>query len=270
LILKRCSDSIFKLHLVHTQTTIQSLRERYDELVTRADTLPYVFNIKVPEGFDLTTVLSYLPRDFFTDAPSAEQNEEPSTGEINKVAFQMALFGWQGHVHDRLGVQLGSVSCQACFRVLGLWLFKSKKVNEAVEEVEGPIVNCLNVLKEHREYCPWQNAISQNGLKTASKMVTTPLAGWEIVLRVLKNDYQFRHGDLPTENNAKRSSFGDQATKTNTFFGTDADEEDIIEREEKDKERWARLRRVKSLFNTNSGKKLHKTTANEARNNTRT
>ena len=37
------------------------------------------------------------------------------------------------------------------------------------------------------------------------------------------------------------------------------DEEDPAAREAKDKERWARLRRVKSLFDTKNSKKLRRT-----------
>lgn len=181
--------------------------------------------------------------------------EKTRPAELNKVAFQMALFGWEGHTHDRLGAQLGSVSCQACFRVLGLWLFKSKKVNEAGEEVEGPVVDCLNVVSEHRDYCPWRNPRSQNG---SVKSSTSSLAGWEVILRVLKNDYYLKHnGDRPSENSRPMSS--DNHSEM-SIFGVEIEDEDAkIIRDEKDKERWARLRRVKSLFDTKSGKKLSRT-----------
>jgi hypothetical protein len=171
------------------------------------------------------------------------------------VAFQMALFGWEGHTHSRLGVQLGSVSCQACFRVLGLWLFKSKKVDEDMKEVEGAVVDCLNVVSEHRDYCPWRNPASQNG---SAKSSTASMAGWEIMLRVLKNDYYFRHnGDRPVEKTRPTSS----GNTSETFeFGVDMEDADARSiSEQKDKERWARLRRVKSLFDTKSGRKLNKT-----------
>jgi hypothetical protein len=181
--------------------------------------------------------------------------EKSRPAEINKVAFQMALFGWDGHTHDRLGAQLGSVSCQACFRVLGLWLFKSKKVNEAGEQVEGAVVDCLNVVSEHRDYCPWRNPRSQNG---SVKSSTSSLAGWEIVLRVLKNDYYLKHNAArPAEKFRPMSSDNNDEI---SVFGAEIEDEDARSiREEKDTERWTRLRRVKSLFNTKAGKKLNRT-----------
>jgi hypothetical protein len=234
--------------LTNTPVTLDSLRERYDELCARKDTLPYTFNLRLPPDFDLDTILSYLPSDFFAPSSHELSIPKPTSADINKVAIQMALFGWEGHTHEKLGVQVGSVSCQACFRVLGLWLFKSKKVNEAGEEVEGAVVDCLDVVSEHRDYCPWRNPASQNG---SAKSSTSSMAGWEIVLRVLKNNFYLKHNaDQPAEKPRSVPS-------TNA---TDIESDDARSiREEKDNERWARLRRVKSLFDTKSGKKLHRT-----------
>jgi hypothetical protein len=229
------------------------LRERYDELCARSDTLPYAFNIRAPPELNVDAVLKYLPEDFFNTAPGNLSTENSPSGEPNKVALQMALCGWEGYSHHRLGPQLGSVSCQACFRVLGLWIFKSKKVSEDGEEVEGGLMNRLDVVKEHRDYCPWQNPASQSGHKATSKEAGTSLAGWEVVLRVLKNDHYLRHG---ARSHDKDSQAGESAE---TSFGIDNDEGHTKARDERDKERWARLRRVKSLFDTKSGKKLHKT-----------
>lgn len=258
-----CDDSIFKLPLSHAPTTVQTLRERYDELCLRKDTLPYQFNLKIPDTFHLDTIISYLPPDFFTKPPPSTQDTE-----VNKTALTLALFGWQGHTHSRLGVQLGSISCTACFRVLGLWLFKSKAVSTTGEETEGPIVNCLNVVKEHRDYCPWSNAISQNGKGRSS---TSNLAGWEIVLRVLKNEYYLKHsGDVDKEKERGREgavrpvtagsvgSVGSVESLGEGKEGMDEEEAERKERDAKDKERWARLRRVKSLFDTKAGKKLQR------------
>lgn len=249
------TDSIFKLQLTNTPVTLHSLRERYDELCSRKDTLPYPFDLRLPSNFDLDVILSYLPPDFFTLTPTEMTLEKSRPKEINKVAFQMALFGWEGHIHDRLGSQVGSVSCQACFRVLGLWLFKSKKVNEAGEVIEGAVVGCLNVVNEHRDYCPWRNARSQNG---AGKSSTSTMAGWEIMLRVLKNDYYLKHNMDRSVEKPRPISSG-IISDTNPFGDETEDEDAKSIREEKDKERWARLRRVKSLFDTKSSKKLNRT-----------
>lgn len=236
-------DTIFKLSLNHAPTTIEALRERYQELLRRGDHLPYRFNMRAPPELDLDLVLSYLPPGFF-DPPLSLEAVSNTSAEVNKVAFLMALCGWQGHVHERLGDQLGSASCQACFRVLGFWIFKSKELNESGEEVRRAAMNCLDAVKEHRRYCPWANPVSQNGHNPA-KSSTSTLAGWEIVVLILKNDHYLR-----TSKNAQAGKPPSPAKAAGASeLPTETDEEDAKSiRDEKDKERWAKLRRVKSLF----------------------
>lgn len=245
-------DSIFKMPLNNAATTLEVLRHRYDELATRKETLPYYFNLRLPEAYNVEDVLSHLPPDFFKQ--KALTTEESSTSsEINKIAFTMALFGWQRHNHEKLGNQPGSVSCQACFRVLGLWLFKSKEVNEAGEETVPAAVNCLDVVTEHRDYCPWRSAESQSGPNS----LTGSLPGWEVLLRVIKNDHYLRSNK---EGSAKKTRL--QRPSTPQRLQTPDYEDDLDDaeaksiRDEEDDQRWARLRRVKSLFNTKNSKKV--------------
>ncbi len=227
------TDAIFKLPLNNASTALQSIRERYDGLLTRSETLPYLFNMRFPPELDLDVVLKCLPKDFF-EGPLLGDNEATSAPpEVNRVALLMALVGWQGYTHDKLGPLIDSVSCHACFRILGLWLFKSKEVNEKGEEIKGATMSCLDVVAEHRLYCPWRNALSQNGSTEAKPL----LAGWEMILRALKNDHFLKHG---MNRNGGRPEFGADAEKENSDVRSVGDS--------KDKERWARLRRVKSLF----------------------
>ncbi|PBP23233.1 DNA repair protein [Diplocarpon rosae] len=255
-----CDDSIFKLPLNHAPTTIETLRKRYLELLNRSDNLPYPFNIQSPPGFDVDLVLSYLPPDFFDATLSSEQTIH-LPAEVNKVAFLMALFGWQGHTFGRLGDQIGSVSCHACFRTLGLWIFKSKEVNKAGDEVARAISDPLDVVTQHRKYCPWQNPTSQNGPNPA-KTSTSSMAGWEIVVQILKNDHRLRNAkDLP----ARKTLSPPQVDNTSEVVSADIDDEDATSiRDQKDKERWARLRRVKSLFETKGGKRARSNTTSKA------
>lgn len=213
-----------------------------------------MFNFRLPPDFDLDLVLSYLQPSFLASNLTDGGVFEDSQPAINKVALQLALFGWQGHKHDRLGNQLGSVSCNACFRVLGLWLFKSKSVNEAGEEIEPALVTCLDTLTEHREYCPWRNSTSQNGLK-AAKTSTAEKAGWEVVLQLLKNNYQLRQAANRKEKPRKMVTEAD-FDENGIFGGEESESEETKSiREEEDKKRWARLRRVKSLFDTKNKSK---------------
>jgi len=246
------ADTIFKMPLNNAATTLEVLRHRYDDLATRKDTLPYYFNLRTPENYDIEAVLSQLPQDFFR-SKIATTDESGSTQEVNKVAFTMALFGWQGHNHERLGTQAGSVSCQACFRVLGLWLFKSKEVNDAGKETSAATVNCLDVVTEHRDYCPWRNAESQSGLKS----LTGSLPGWEVLLRMIKNEQYLRMNKDGSAKKAKAQRPTTPQSQEDAEIMNDVDDEDAKSiRDEEDKKRWARLRRVKSLFGTKNGKKV--------------
>ncbi|KAH8816169.1 C3HC zinc finger-like-domain-containing protein [Xylogone sp. PMI_703] len=251
-----CDDLIFKLPLNTATTAIQNLRERYNELYSRRDNLPPMENLRLPSDLDLNLIIKYLPKDFLnpTGSDGSTENTQQPAPEINRVALTMALFGWQEYAHNRLGPQLGSASCHSCFRVLGLWLFKSKDTDTAAEKNTGPVINCLDVIKEHRNYCPWSNSVSQNGPKSTGSTATSSLAGWETLLRVLKNDYHLRESG---SGHARKEST--LTNNTDSTFDADIDDDEARSiREEKDKERWARLRRVKTFFDTKGSKRLSK------------
>ncbi len=129
------------------------------------------------------------------------------------------------------------------------------------EETEGAVVNGLNPVKEHREYCPWSNAVSQNGREKSS---TSNLAGWEIVLTVLKNEYYLRSG-REKENERVGRPVTEVGVESLTGEGGDDEMAEMRERDVKDKERWARLRRVKSLFDTKSTKNLQRTNSTKSK-----
>jgi hypothetical protein len=259
--LKPKLDTIFKLPLNHAPTTLCAIRERYDSLCSIADRLPYLHNLHTPTEFDLNTVLGYLPKSFFASTIiDSEQSKPSSEREINLVAIAMALFGWTARPETK--IRDGAAVCEVCFRTLGLWLFKSKEVNEAGEVVRPATMNHLDPLEQHREYCPWKNAKSQSATGNSNKGSQVPeLAAWQVIIRVLKNDHRLRNAGKDPEN-SKSEAMAADASRPGTALGTDFDNEDAESiREEKDKERWARLRRVKSLFDTKSIKKLHRHTA---------
>ncbi|CAD6449323.1 f2dc6154-6610-4cfe-979e-992d250a1979 [Sclerotinia trifoliorum] len=246
-----CDDVIFKLPLNKPAVTIQTLRERYDELQQRAEHLPYLSNMTPPEGLDIDRVITYLPRDFLKSSPEAQTNTQ---SEINKVALMMSLCGWQGHKHDRLGHQLESVSCQTCYRILGLWMFKSKSISATGKETEPAIVSGLDPIAQHREYCPWRNPVSQNGLAATQSSKSRELAGWEVVLRVLKSEHGLRAGREKNEKGSRRSYIAPTMNEASGEDGNDlahdfADDEDAKSiRDAKDKDLMARLRRVKTFI----------------------
>jgi hypothetical protein len=253
-------DTIFKLPLNHAPTTLHAIRQRYDALCSISERLPYMHNLHPPEDFDLDSVMTYLPKNFFTSSLiDAEPSSPAAQSEINRVAFMMALFGWTARPETK--IRDGAAVCEACFRTLGLWLFKSKEVSEAGEVIRPATMNYLDPVDQHREYCPWKNAKSQTASGNTNKTAKVPeLAAWQIIIRVLKNDHRLREAGKSSEIDKNRAGMADITSRPGTALDRDYDDEDAESiREEKDKERWARLRRVKSLFDTKSVKKLQKT-----------
>jgi hypothetical protein len=126
--------------------------------------------------------------------------------------------------------------------------------------VRPATIDHLDPVEQHREYCPWKNAKSQSGTGSSNKAAKAPeLAAWQVIIRVLKNDYRLRNSGKDSEKDKNAGAATDIASRPGTALYTDFDDEDAESiREEKDKERWARLRRVKSLFDTKSIKKLQR------------
>ncbi|KAI0999921.1 hypothetical protein K3495_g8275 [Podosphaera aphanis] len=239
-----CDDSIFTLPLNHPPTTIINLKERYEELKASGDYLPYMHNLRTPPEFNIEKVLRQLPENFFP--PGSSERLKPITNS-DKVAFSMALFGWQGYKHERFGAQLHSASCNACFRVLGLWIFKSKEMSDGGEEVRGATMNCLDLVAEHRAYCPWKNSASQSR-DQYEELSPDALPGWKIVLQTLKSEFILRNLNNPTILSQVKD---DDAQEV----GTQGEAKDT---NEKDKEFRTRLKRVRSLFDPNTMKRNFK------------
>jgi len=266
--LKACAniraDSIFKLSLNHAPTTLHAIRERYDSLCALKNKLPYMHDMHSPDGFNLNAVLAYLPKDFFKPqlSISAKVSSESQADELNEVALMMALFGWRGrpdHTPD-----VGAAGCDSCFRTLGLWLFKTKEVTEAGAIIKPASMKWLDPVEEHRSYCPWSNSKSQSGNLGKKTSQSTESPGWEIVLRVLKNENRLRSGgNMETEEIKRPTTSVGPSGQGESVFGADIEDDDAKSiREEKDKERWARLRRVKSLFDAKGVKKLQRGSVN--------
>ncbi|KXJ90508.1 C3HC zinc finger-like-domain-containing protein [Microdochium bolleyi] len=284
-----CDDSLLRLQIASPQTALDSLRERYDDLASRPVFLPYIFNLRLPASFDLDAAKSHLPPSFFSEPPPT--TSIPTSSSPNDVALALAMTGWQGLTNPRIGPVPNSASCATCLRKLGLWMFKSKEVDEATGQilVAAPMDH-LDPVREHRFFCPWRNPAAQHnpGSKSPDRK-----AAWEVLAQTLKNNAYLRS---QAERSSKKSSNttprragtilhratasvpvtpvkgaprNDAAASAETptdqdnlvMLGPDtaADEdEDTAARDAKDKERWARLRRVKTLFDTKNAKKMRR------------
>ncbi|EXM25201.1 C3HC zinc finger-like-domain-containing protein [Fusarium oxysporum f. sp. albedinis] len=264
-----CDDSLLRLSLTNATTSLAALRERYDELLARKSFLPYEFNLRLPEELNLDDVLSHLPNDFFTKPPPAKEAE----AQPNRVALSLALMGWEGLNNARIGAVPNSASCHTCLRRLGLWMFKSKEVGENNEVLVPAPMDFLDPAREHRFFCPWANSETQKQAHS-QKASGQDLPGWKVLVRTIANEAHLRsvyEGRSPARPRTERSMGAPStpqrpgtAASINTPIqtpgsvgaGVDNAEEDEKERDARDKERWARLKRVKSLFETKGSRKL--------------
>lgn len=147
-------------------------------------------------------------------------------------------------------------------------MFRSKEADEATGEVIVPApMDHLDPIREHRYFCPWRNAtVQQNpGAKTKDTK-----AAWEILAQTLKNNAYLRQeaeksarrtpfhrpaASVPGTPSRSRKQDGEGEMAIATPDKLEDEEEDMAARDAKDKERWAKLRRVKSLFDTKGRRK---------------
>ncbi|KAI4198018.1 MAG: hypothetical protein LQ346_002863, partial [Caloplaca aetnensis] len=195
-------DSIHRIPLANQATTLQALRQRYESLSALSSSLPS--NISMPPELNISKLVPHLfhilhpelkPAASTSSSSSPTKNptqpnetnnpaSPPSPPSINTRALTLALLGWSA---DPTSPVPGILSCPACFRRVGLWLFKSppsspmnsppsSPTSTTSPTRSAPVINRLDPVTEHRTYCPWINARSQ-----ARNPVLTEddLSGWE-------------------------------------------------------------------------------------------
>ncbi|KAL9130087.1 MAG: hypothetical protein Q9217_001646 [Psora testacea] len=243
-------DTIHRLPLAHQAAALEGLLRRYQSLTAMASDLPTT--ISTPQGFENTKLVeiatSTLMRRTSPD-PSAQTPAKVSSkasthasysqSDVNTSALTLALFGWQaeeGHIS-------GLATCTACFRRLGLWLFKPPGDDPDSQSS----MDRLDVVGEHRDYCPWINTLSQNGVSRRSSL--DGLAGWEVLYKHVRNNAIYKRDSmLDTRADAEKEN-ADAAREAGSAINSDKTaEEDKAAMEQKDQERWARLKRLKQVF----------------------
>lgn len=274
--LSSCSylpDTLLRISFSSASSTLEGLRQRYDELCFRQPFLPYEFNLRLPDEIVIDTVLGQLPEHFFTQPPPPPANGTAAGQSPNRTALALALTGWQGLSNLRIGAVPNSASCHTCQRRLGLWIFKSKEVDENGQILVPGTMDHLDPVREHRFFCPWKNPKAQSriGLTGKDAEATASIT----LLQMLKNESNLRSiyegrpkktkpvetpGVAEKENRApitpQKAAPVLLEPMSNPSVKVPAPEFDEAERDAKDKERWARLRKVKSLFDTKSSRKL--------------
>ena len=219
--------------------------------------------LSMPTSVDIQAIAKRITPFLLPEPPTpllsvAEADNTPSL--INGQALALSLFGWQaegGHI-------TGLATCEACFRRLGLWLFKTKpNPKDAAAEGDEASMSCLDVVAEHRDYCPWINATSQSGGGTPRKGATAvpELAGWEVLLRVVRNAQHSRRETMtPPAASAHENNAGDDdaVSEVVSVASTSGGPEDRVARDAKDKERWAKLKKLKQVFHVKRSIKIGK------------
>lgn len=117
----------------------------------------------------------------------------------------------------------------------------------------------LDVVDEHRDYCPWINPLSQNGI--ASRRTSLDgLAGWQALLRAVRasalhNKYDTEKAPVAVpEGTLGKETADDAASQGDTSASLVPAEEDRKDKDEKDKERWAKLKKLKQVFHVKRDK----------------
>jgi hypothetical protein len=125
-------DTIYRLQLSNVAAARPAFAERYSSLVKIRNEIPP--SLSYPDEVD-PAALHY---------PSECTNEGP----IFETAAMLALFGWQ---NEDPGIP-SLVTCSACFRRLGLWLFRSKPKSDEPDASEDEASVCrLDLVGEHRD-----------------------------------------------------------------------------------------------------------------------
>ncbi|TQV96660.1 hypothetical protein V2A60_002954 [Cordyceps javanica] len=268
-----CDDALLRIFFSNASGTLESLRQRYDELCSRQAFLPYEFNLRLPDEIVIDRVLEQLPKNFFTQPPPAVITTATTTPapSPNRAALALALTGWQGLSNARIGAVPNTASCHTCQRRLGLWMFKSKEVDEDGQILVPAAMDHLDPIREHRFFCPWKNPQAQS--RTGASGDDSQATAWVTLLQMLKNESSLRsiyeghrkRGPVEAPAAAEKANTNPSTPQkaapvrpeplSNASVKTTAPELDEADRNAKDKERWARLRKVKSLFDTKASRK---------------
>ena len=263
----KVADTIHRLPIIHRKDAVEGLRQRYASLVKMASHLPP--SLFTPEDLDISKLCDLAvpilhPRTTkpsptqlveATVSPSAAPSDPPQA--LNTSALILSLFGWQA---EESGHVPGLATCNACFRRLGLWLFTfgSAESSSSMER--------LDVVGEHREYCPWVNVFSQNGGGRRTSL--DGMTGWEVMVRALRTsagrmrgeDHELGKGEKVQESGRSMEGVdgvSEDARSEASSIRSVVTVED--ERKKKDEERWARLKRLKQVFGVrrkDGGKKI--------------
>lgn len=279
-------DTIQRLPLTNPSAALSGLRSRYHHLNRLGSKIPPEETLEISSDLDLDEVIRLLPADFTApESTESPTSPSPSTSSnaptLNRPALLFAISGWDSTPTD---LPTGLASCTACFRRLGLWLYTPTRTGaDTVTDIDStPIYSRLDIFSEHLEYCPWINRDTQSGTvpaKPAATSISTGLlhdqhrCGWESLVHGLRT-LRRRHGwsavpqrkpagdAISSQKDGDPTEAGKQQGEQQEDQGVQAEgnQQEGEEEEEqlaakKDREWWAKLRRVRQALQVRGLKK---------------
>ncbi|OKL56295.1 hypothetical protein UA08_08569 [Talaromyces atroroseus] len=237
--------TIHRLQVTNPDNAINALRDRYLKISKLQDQLPARETIELPEQLSLKEMIDILPPGFPGDSPNNSLNDDTSQqsdgkeNTIDERSFAFAFFGWDV-VKDGSS---GLLECRACFRRLGLWLYKSK------EEGKEAVYEKLPVHSEHMDYCPWINGPAQSGTGRATDRPESLSSGWQVLAQGLRTKHRRR-----VKTSASATPTESVPTEADTL-SLDSTATDEASQRAKDREWWSKLRRVREALHVKGPKK---------------
>ncbi|KAI9046270.1 uncharacterized protein KD926_004108 [Aspergillus affinis] len=256
---KGCDATIHRLPLANPDTAISNLRTRYSHLSKMATQLPEYEVLQTPESYKLEEISKTLSTAGFSDSETNAEPTEPQTPRkqtagaespkktedstqkeptINRTAFVLASFGWDS-VSDGAA---GLAECSACFRRLGLWMYKPKQNGDSA------IYDALDAANEHMEYCPWINGRAQSGTGKTSQKSDELHSGWQILVQALKVKHRRRVRSI-----ASVASFA--VSESPSTDDPVVDDANVEAKKVSDREWWTKLRKMRQVLNVKSPKR---------------
>lgn len=247
--------TIQHLPLTNADTAVSGLRKRYFDLVKMGDKLPSDDALQSPKEFDLDGLVKALPHEWFkeSDKPAEPTDDQsvPASGDnqqaaesaqpspeaeppVNRAALTLAFFGWDTS-SDRAA---GLVGCGACFRRLGLWMYKPKANGDVT------VYASLDVSAEHMEYCPWIDRAAQSGTGRSNGKMEELRSGWELVAQAVKVKHRRRL--------RSKASMDTVRTDESTPSVETAEGESEETKKTADREWWSKIRRMRQVLTTKS------------------
>jgi hypothetical protein len=215
------------------------------------DKLPADDIVHTPEGLDLDVLIKGLPEEWFKEAekPAVSSNEETQPTNVdnqdsterhtpvNRAALALALLGWDTASDGAAGL----VGCGACFRRLGLWMYKPKDNGDVT------VYTSLDVADEHMDYCPWIDKVAQSGTGRPNEKLAELRAGWQLVAEAVKVKHRRRLRTM--------GSIDTLRTDPGVPTETAGEEENAEAKKKADREWWAKIRRVRQVLTAKSPKR---------------